>query len=82
MKLEGRWLTKALAKMAESARYRQLKTASENHLRETEQHVARVAIGDRGSASLGASPVVSSGRLMIDLIRGDVPGTNCTTWVV
>lgn len=35
-------LTKALPKMAEAARHRELKSAFQKHLRETEQHVKRL----------------------------------------
>jgi ferritin-like metal-binding protein YciE len=60
-----RRLIKALPKMAAAAGNRQLKTAFENHLRETEQHVARL---ERVFETMGLTPQRETCEAMKGLI--------------
>ena len=58
-------LTKALPKMAEAAASKQLKSAFEGHLRETEQHVARL---EKVFSAMGRAPERETCEAMKGLI--------------
>jgi ferritin-like metal-binding protein YciE len=65
-------LTKALPKMAKAASHKQLQAAFRNHLKETEQHVARIerickdlGVSPRGKKCVGMEGLIEEGNELI-----------------
>ena len=65
-------LTKALPKMAKAASHKQLQAAFKNHLKETEQHVARIerickdlGVSPRGKKCVGMEGLIEEGNELI-----------------
>jgi len=66
-------LVKALPKMAKAAQDKQLQNAFRNHLKETEQHVARIeqicqalGVSPRGKKCVGMEGLIEEGNEMIN----------------
>ncbi len=66
-------LVKALPKMAKAAKTKQLQDAFRNHLKETEQHVARIekicqelGVSPRGKKCVGMEGLIEEGSEMIN----------------
>ncbi len=65
-------LTKALPKMAKAAKHKELQAAFRNHLKETEQHVARIerickehGVSPRGKKCVGMEGLIEEGNELI-----------------
>ncbi|MEX2109179.1 MAG: ferritin-like domain-containing protein [Gemmatimonadaceae bacterium] len=65
-------LTKALPKLAKAAKHRELQAAFRNHLKETEQHVARIerickelGVSPRGKKCVGMEGLIEEGNELI-----------------